>query len=113
MFSLLVLCVLLSICSVYFGIHYFNHPKAIQEDIVEGNITATGKGSVSIILSSKIEPTFVSVSFSDNFHSHLRHPCNPHNDWFEWDIADRDHCLYLLVNYDVGSIRTIHYKLEY
>jgi hypothetical protein len=106
---LIIVCIILFL---YWGASLFKHKY--HHNVQEGEVFVNGKGHISLKLLCKRPPKFVSVNFTDNFHSHPCHPCNPHHDWFDWDVVkESEHCYKFTIYYDVGNIREISYKITY
>jgi hypothetical protein len=107
------LIIVSSIClAIYLGYLMFRKHKT-QNHNVEGNFFVNGCGSVGVDLCRRHTPQFVSVHFTDQFNSHPCHPCNPHHDTLHWELIEEYGEYQLIVNYDVGNVREISYKVIY
>ena len=90
----------------------FHHPhRPCQTQ--EGSAFVNGRGHLSYHLQCNREPRFVTVNFADNHRSSGSHPCNPHHDWFDWEVEEREDGWVLKIYYHVNNFREIHYKAEF
>jgi hypothetical protein len=90
----------------------------------QGEIVATGKGEVEIVLGSK-HPHEVEVFFADK---PVHVPCDHHHDKLHWEVHNRhhhhqhdlkhEHCHHednfvLIIRWDVAGVRVIEWEIEY
>lgn len=78
-----------------------------------GEVFVNGKNTIGINLACNRAPKSVYVNFTHTVHSHPCHPCNTHQDKFDWEVVKINNCYQLIIHYDVGNVREIFYRVIY
>jgi hypothetical protein len=79
-----------------------------KEDAEIGELVVTGKGETEIPLESL--PRLVEMKFKD---CQDPVPCNPHHDKFHHEIHRKDHKYFMIIKWNVSSVREIVWAIYF